>query len=230
MSSRALLVALATAPALLLSLPVSAAQGAPNLERPHWETRVWVDGRLVGTNVSLSTPHDYDLGLLEPGWHTLTLRVDNRLVVDVGENSHSVSDHTQGNWNGIVGRIELRPTPPVWIEELHVECASWANQSTTLGDGKPVDLWVYDEADRILKSGRQPPHTLGLLFEGRVGSGRLVVCNIDLQQGLDTNPVARQFRHSLLHYMAGDRFRPSVSVTPEQVRALIPPPPTASGA
>ncbi|MBI2927362.1 MAG: discoidin domain-containing protein [Verrucomicrobia bacterium] len=91
-----------------------------SLERPHWETRVWVGSRLVGTNQSLSTPHDYDLGLLPPGKHTLTVRVDNRLVVDVGHDSHSVSDHTQGNWNGIVGRLELRATPPVWIDELQV--------------------------------------------------------------------------------------------------------------
>ncbi|MBM3882531.1 MAG: glycoside hydrolase [Verrucomicrobia bacterium] len=91
-----------------------------SLERPHWETRVWVDDRLVGTNRSLGTPHDYDLGRLSSGPHTLTIRVDNRLVVDVGHDSHSVSDHTQGNWNGIVGRIELRATPPVWVDDLQV--------------------------------------------------------------------------------------------------------------
>jgi len=90
------------------------------LERPHWETRVWVDGKFFGTNNSLGTPHEYDLGQLAPGRHTLTIRVDNRLVVDVGINSHSVSDHTQGNWNGIVGDISLRATPLVWIEDLQV--------------------------------------------------------------------------------------------------------------
>lgn len=90
------------------------------LERPHWETRVWIDDRLVGTNRSLGTPHEYDLGFLSPGAHTLTIRVDNRRVVDIGENSHAISDHTQGNWNGIVGRIELVALPPVWIEDLQV--------------------------------------------------------------------------------------------------------------
>ena len=79
------------------------------LERPHWETRVWIDDRSVGARDSLSTPHQYDLGPLTPGPHRLTIRVDNRMIVDVGENAHSVSDHTQGNWNGIVGRMELRP-------------------------------------------------------------------------------------------------------------------------
>jgi hypothetical protein len=81
---------------------------------------VWLDGRLVGTNTALGTPHEHDLGQLSPGSHTLTIRVDNRMIVDIGENSHSVSDHTQGNWNGIVGRIELRATPTVWIEALDV--------------------------------------------------------------------------------------------------------------
>lgn len=91
------------------------------LERPHWETRVWLDDRFIGSNDSLSTPHAYDLGAgIAPGRHRLTVRVDNRMVVDIGENSHSISDHTQGNWNGIVGRIELSATPSVWIDDLRV--------------------------------------------------------------------------------------------------------------
>ncbi len=90
------------------------------LERVHWESRLWVDDRLVGTNDSLSTPHEYDLGQLAPGRHTLSIRVDNRRIVDIGENSHGITDHTQGNWNGIVGRIELRATPLVWIEDVQV--------------------------------------------------------------------------------------------------------------
>ncbi len=90
------------------------------LERPHWETRVWIDDRSIGRNDALGTPHVYDLGALTPGSHRLTIRVDNRMIVDVGENSHSISDHTQGNWNGIVGRIELHATPRLWITDLQV--------------------------------------------------------------------------------------------------------------
>jgi Glycosyl hydrolases family 2, sugar binding domain/Glycosyl hydrolases family 2, TIM barrel domain len=95
------------------------------LERPHWETRVWVDGKAIGSNNSLSTPHEYDLGTaLAPGKHRLTIRVDNGLIVDVGVNSHCITDHTQGNWNGMVGRIELRATPMVWFEDVQVYPAS----------------------------------------------------------------------------------------------------------
>ena len=91
------------------------------LERPHWQTLVALDSTVVGSNDSLSTPHEYDLGTsVTPGRHVLTIRVDNGLVVDIGVNSHSISDHTQGNWNGIVGRMTLEATAPVWVDDLQV--------------------------------------------------------------------------------------------------------------
>ncbi len=91
------------------------------LERAHWETKVWIDSTPAGSGNFLSTAHTYELSeLLTPGKHTLTIRVDNREVVDVGVNSHSISDHTQSNWNGIVGRIELAAKPTVWIEDVQV--------------------------------------------------------------------------------------------------------------
>ncbi len=90
------------------------------LERPHWETRVWLDGREMGMENSLSTPHQHELGVLAPGKHDLTIRVDNRVKIDVGVNAHSVTDHTQTNWNGIVGRMELQARDPVWIDDVQV--------------------------------------------------------------------------------------------------------------
>ncbi len=92
------------------------------LERCHWETRVWVDGKEAGMKNSLGAPHQYDLTeILCPGKHTITICVDNRMkTVNVGPNSHSVSDHTQGNWNGIVGEIQLLKRPSVYIKDLKV--------------------------------------------------------------------------------------------------------------
>ena len=88
------------------------------LERPHWETRAWLDERPLGRSDSLHTPHLYDLGVLAPGKHRLTLRVDNRMIVEIGHNGHGVTDHTQGNWNGVAGKIELRATAQAWIEQV----------------------------------------------------------------------------------------------------------------
>ena len=91
------------------------------LERAHWETQVWVDDKALGNNRSLATPHVYDLGTgLSPGRHRLTIRVDNRMIVDVGADAHSISDETQTCWNGIVGRLELSATSPVWIRDVQV--------------------------------------------------------------------------------------------------------------
>lgn len=93
-----------------------------HLERPHWQTTVWVDGVIVGPPCdSLSTPHEYDLTtVLTPGPHTITLCVDNRLIHEVGPNAHSVSDHTQGNWNGVVGRVELRALPSTRLAAISI--------------------------------------------------------------------------------------------------------------
>ena len=92
------------------------------LERPHWTTTVWLGDREIGSSNANSTAHIYELGSDMPaGRHTLTIRVDNRLDPDIGENSHSISDHTQGNWNGIAGRIELSAHQPIWIDQVEVD-------------------------------------------------------------------------------------------------------------
>lgn len=91
-----------------------------SLERVHWESAVWVDERHVGSERSLTTAHRFDLGRLDPGRHVLTVRVDNRMVVDVGPNAHSVSDHTQGGWNGVVGALSLAAVPAVTIGRVRV--------------------------------------------------------------------------------------------------------------
>ncbi|MDD4190783.1 MAG: glycoside hydrolase family 2 TIM barrel-domain containing protein [Mangrovibacterium sp.] len=92
------------------------------LERCHWETRLWVDHREAGMRNSLGTPHVYDLtSLLTPGKHILTICVDNRIKeIDPGINSHSVSDHTQTNWNGIVGELLLKAYPLVNIRNIQI--------------------------------------------------------------------------------------------------------------
>lgn len=93
------------------------------LERPHYVTRVWIDGKVVGTYNSLNTPHIYDVtDFVKAGSkHQLSIAVHNSLdQMDVGTNSHSVTDHTQGNWNGIVGRIELQAREAVYIEDMQI--------------------------------------------------------------------------------------------------------------
>lgn len=92
------------------------------LERPHIETTVWINGRKAGTQNSLCVPHEYDITrYIRPGKCRIAIRIDNRIKdINVGPDSHSITDQTQGNWNGIVGRICLQTTPRTYLEDIQV--------------------------------------------------------------------------------------------------------------
>ena len=90
------------------------------LERTRWQTTVYLDEKEIGTCHSLVAPHEVDLGVITPGSHRLSIRIDNRMILPYRPDGHSVSDGEGGAWNGIVGRIELAATSPVWIEDAQV--------------------------------------------------------------------------------------------------------------
>jgi hypothetical protein len=90
------------------------------LERTRWQTTAYLDDKEMGTCHSLVAPHEYDLGMIAPGKHRLSIRIDNRMILPYRFDGHSVSDAEGGTWNGIVGRIELIPTSLVWIEDAQV--------------------------------------------------------------------------------------------------------------
>ncbi|MDR1595094.1 MAG: beta-galactosidase, partial [Prevotellaceae bacterium] len=53
---------------------------------------------------------------------------------------------------------------------------------------------------------------LGLLFEAKVGKGKLMVCGANLDSDLDKRLAARQFRRSIEQYMASDKFNPTQEI------------------
>jgi hypothetical protein len=62
---------------------------------------------------------------------------------------------------------------------------------------------------------------LALVFEARIGNGKLLACGCDLVSDLDQRPVARQMRHSLLAYMADARFDPKYTMTAARLADLL---------
>ena len=156
-----------------------------HLERCHGKTTVWVDGCRVD-NDSLGTPHVYDLtAYAAPGRHRLVIAVDNRMIHPVGANAHSVSDHTQTAWNGIIGRMELRATEPVWIDDVQVY-PDLAKQSArvriTVGnmtgaggaeaaEGQRAGGRGRDHRGEADGGGSDPPHGRRRRALGRVSSG-----------------------------------------------------------
>jgi len=84
-------------------------------------TSVWIDDVLVGSSSILSAPQSFKLpDYLAPGWHTITICVNNNpKLVHVG-GSHAISEHTQTNWNGIIGAIYLEAVNKERIEGVKV--------------------------------------------------------------------------------------------------------------
>jgi hypothetical protein len=73
---------------------------------------------------------------------------------------------------------------------------------------QPIDTWFENRR-------------LGLLFEARVGSGKLIVCSIDLKQDIETRPVSRQLLKSILDYMNSTDFQPETQLQPDQIRMML---------
>ncbi len=93
------------------------------LERILWESIVWVNGQKVGSNLSLSTAHEYDLSsFLNPGKNNLTICVDNSKKYDLNryDLAHAYTNHTQIIWNGILGDIVLQAKSNAFVSNIEV--------------------------------------------------------------------------------------------------------------
>lgn len=104
------------------------------LERVIWESKVFVDGILIGNSESLVGAHEYDLTPhLSPGKHLLTIVIDNSNkypFINVAgskypdpvnqDMAHGYTNHTQIKWNGIIGNIILEASEPNTPKNLQI--------------------------------------------------------------------------------------------------------------
>ncbi|MCC5937138.1 MAG: beta-galactosidase [Lunatimonas sp.] len=82
------------------------------------DTHVWVNDTYVGYENTLSGPQFFDLtAAAKEGTNRLSLLIDNSILPPVGP-AHAIDERTQTNWNGVVGRLELQATDPVWIDQV----------------------------------------------------------------------------------------------------------------
>lgn len=104
------------------------------------DSQVWVDDRWIGSDDSLSASHEFDLSKhLTPGEHTITILVDNAKLPPVGP-CHQVDERTQTNWNGILGRIELRVREPVYIRSVQAYPNLTPANIPNPHDDEPIEL------------------------------------------------------------------------------------------
>jgi len=72
---------------------------------------------------------------------------------------------------------------------------------------QPIDTWFINRR-------------LAMLFEAKVGNGKIIVCSADIQKDPDKRIVARQLRYSILKYMNSNLFLPENELTLEVIENL----------
>lgn len=134
------------------------------LERVNIASDLWLDGVKIDRQIiELSAPHIYVLtGKLTSGIHTITLRIDNRNLLNCGKMASGYSMDTQGYWNGIIGRIELQCENKMHIEnvQIYTEDGGIRVRYTAAGDDKKgfgtrsivTELTVIDPNGEMLKT------------------------------------------------------------------------------
>jgi len=124
------------------------------LERCHWETKVWIDGQPLGKKNSLSVPHVYDLGKLTSGKHVITICVDNTYKLAIGRWTFAITEDSEGNWNGIIGKIELQAINPVSIEGVQV-CTGKLKMSLCNRTGRIQKIKIKSSIPGLIKNNSQ---------------------------------------------------------------------------
>ncbi len=82
-------------------------------------TTLYIDGKKIGTQESLCSPHIYDLKeYIGTGVHEIRICVSNVNYKTKG--GHLTSPDTQTNWNGITGRMELIGFNEAYIDNVMV--------------------------------------------------------------------------------------------------------------
>jgi hypothetical protein len=64
---------------------------------------------------------------------------------------------------------------------------------------------------------------LALVFEAKVGKGKILVSSIDFTDDMQNRPEAQQLLFSLKKYMAGSGFNPAPDISSEKLKSLAKP-------
>jgi hypothetical protein len=167
------------------------------LERVIWNTKVWIDGREIGSQESLISPQKWVAGkYLKPGKHLIVLRIDNSKQYDMSyrDMAHSYTNETQIMWNGVIGKLQLTARDPAHIENLQAY-ASIKDRSVSV--------------DIALQNDHQQSLSRNLLVQVWDGKNKLVAkksVKVQLPPGVQT----KQVKLDVAAPMLWDEFNPNV--------------------
>jgi len=102
------------------------------LERIIFCSKIWLDGKFLGSCDSLSTPHRFDItdALKKDTEHVLVVQIDNRDKFHLGRYASAYTNETQTIWNGIIGRIGIYEKESIKITSFYSSMDSWCEKIT----------------------------------------------------------------------------------------------------
>ena len=179
-------------------------------------TSVWVDAekKLSAGGKVLFLPTAADLNPAKcPPMRSVPIFWNIQMTVRTGQN-------TTPKFDAMLGLL-CDPHHPALAEFPTGKNCDW--QWTQLVDGvRSVNLSQAPRSLRPIVSAIDDWNRnwrLGVIFECRVGSGRLLVSAINLNNERGGSE-SKQLRRSLLDYMGGEKFEPTATLTLEQTRGL----------
>ncbi len=103
--------------------------------------------------------------------------------------------------------------------EFHSNWQWWdpvSHSQAMILDGFPADLKpLIQPIDTWFENRR-----LALAFEAKCDNGKLMVCSINMKEGLDQRPVTKQLLGSMLKYMNSDSFDPGINIDLKKIKEI----------
>ncbi|HCC17361.1 MAG TPA: hypothetical protein DEP83_02175 [Porphyromonadaceae bacterium] len=123
-------------------------------------SELYMNGKPVGRRNSVSTPHVYRIdSMFEAGKNQIAIKVDNtKNLLPLG-GSHAYSEHTQTNWNGILGDFYLRMLPNISIRQIRIDSSvdghstirvSLFNHTQTLFENEEIRITIKNKEGKIV--------------------------------------------------------------------------------
>ena len=132
---------------------------------------------------------NYSTAMTPPFWSPILFEDQKQILGFLCDNKHPVFNSfptdTYNNWQ--------------WWELTH--------------NGSAINLDHMDKSFRPIVQGIDHPNRnnlLGIIYEGKVGKGKVLICTLDLHDDIENRPVARQLKYSMVAYAGSDAFNPTI--------------------
>jgi hypothetical protein len=125
------------------------------------------------------------------------------------------NEHTTG--------ILCDPMHPAFVDFPTDFHSNWQWQQL-LDNSKPIILDSFEDTPEMIVQTIDDWNNcrkLSVLFEGKVASGKLLVCSMDIINDPDERIAAKQLRHSLVNYMTSGKFDPKIEIDPAQLEKIF---------